>query len=868
MKENEVTAFGVRGSIGGRFAVIIVLISLLSGVVLALFLASVTAKYARDDYKRMITRLHVSSEDILVKGLWLTNDEVVQTVLEGFISLSGVENVVLITENGSVIEKGKAVSEHFFVHEHALTYHYQDQAIALGQLSVRIELDSINRQIVNETIRLSLVVGLLALVGGAGTIFLFYTLVGRHLQNIAQHCGALQWTNLQSPLILNRVSKNKSGDELDQIAYSLNETCISLNRSMSEVQEKESLFKTIVASSSDTILRFDIDGIITYANPAAEEQLGSKWQHFIDKKLKRTTLQEICKTKQSIEVKLQAADQAGTNNNRLFNLKLTPEISSDGSVNGVIGIARDISMQDQKDVLLRAVFNHAPMLMAIEEIDTGKFYDVNDRFLEMTGYAKDRIIGKSSVAVGFNSVGNRDLIKIHLSSNGFFDDLELDFTSCDGITMTCHCSGQIIDVLGNKKLLSIFQDVTLEKKMLSEQRALEHQVLQSSKIEAIGTLAGGIAHDFNNILMAILGYGQMALEDTSPESSVHGDLQQILLAGRRASELTKQILLFSRQGNDELSPYKLQGVVKEVVKLLRSTMPSTIEIVTDINLKCRPATLDPTQIHQVLMNILTNAKQAIGASHGKIEVILREIDWNASMLSVDGKPMPKGKYLELSIKDSGKGMSAEILSRMFEPFFTTKAKGEGTGMGMAVCHGIISKHNGSITVDSSPGKGSKFNIYLPVTGESHQDLMAKIDDGASIHGNERILLVDDEKELLKMQDRSLTKLGYQTVCFSNSIDALDYFQEHFGEIDMLVTDMTMPHLTGAELSQKILQVSPDLPIIICTGYSEVLDAETAYEIGIKSYILKPVVISELATKMRIIFDGLDHRWGDDTRTNS
>jgi len=856
MKKNSGTAFWVRGFIGSRFAVIITVISLVSGIVIALFLASINTKHAHNNYKRMVTRFHVSSEDILVKGLWLTNDEVVQTVLDGFMNLPGVEEVVLVKEDGTVLKKGDAVSEHFFQHDHALTYRYQDQDIALGRLSVRIELDSVTRQIFNETIQLFLMVFLLALFGGAGTIFLFYTLVGRHLQNIAQHCGALEWTNLQSPLILNRKIKKTSGDELDQIAHSLNETCVSLSRSMSEVQAKESLFKTIVTSSSDTILRFDVDGLITYANPAAEEHLGSKWQDFIDRKLHRSALQEITKTKQSIEVKLHTTDQTGKNNNRSFNLKLTPEISSDGTVESIIGIARDISMQDQKDVLLRAVFNHAPMLMAIEEIDSGKFYDVNDRFLEMTGYTKDRVIGKSSVAVGFNSVGNRDLIKIHLSSNGFFDDLELDFTHCDGTIMTCRCSGQIINYLGNRKLLSIFQDVTLEKKMLSEQRALEHQVLQSSKIEAIGTLAGGIAHDFNNILMAILGYGQMALEDTSPESSVHSDLQQILLAGRRASELTKQILLFSRQGKDELSPYKLQGVVKEVIKLLRSTMPSTIEIATDINLKCRPALLDPTQIHQVLMNILTNAKQAIGPSHGKIEVILREVDWNISMLSADGKPMKKGKYLELSIKDSGKGMSSETLSRMFEPFFTTKVKGEGTGMGMAVCHGIISKHNGSITVDSSPDKGTKFNIYFPVTEESDQDLRAKIDDSASIHGNERILLVDDEKELLKMQDRSLTKLGYQTVCFSESIDALDYFQEHSGEIDMLVTDMTMPHLTGAELSQKILQLCPDLPIVICTGYSEVLDAETAYEIGIKSYILKPVIISELATKMRIIFDGL------------
>ena len=858
MKERTNTAFGVRGSIGSRFAAIIALISLVSGIVVALVLASVNTKHAHNDYKRMIERLHASSEAILVQGLWLTNEEVVQSVLDGFLNLPGVEEIVLSREDGTVLKKGTAASEEFFHHEHDLTYRYNDQVIVLGRLSVRVGLDSVNKKIVNETIQLSLVVLLLALFGGAGTIFLFYTLVGRHLQNIADHCGALEWTNLHFPFILNRKGKKKWGDELDQIAHSLNETCVSLSRSMSEVQEKESLFKTIVTSSSDTILRFDVDGLITYENPSAQEQFDSNWQDFIDKKVNRKTFQEICKTKQSIEVKLHATDQPKKHNSQSFNLMLTPGISSDGNVESISGIARDISMQEQKDVLLRAVFNHAPMLMAIEEIDSGKFYDVNDRFIEVTGYTRDRLLGKSSVTVGFNSVENWDLIKIHLSSNGFFDDLELDLTHFDVTTLMCRCSGQIINVFGNKKLLLIAQDVTLENKMLSEQRALEHQVLQSSKIEAIGTLAGGIAHDFNNILMAILGYGQMALEDTPPGTSVHSDLQQILVAGRRASELTKQILLFSRQGKDELAPYKLQEVVKEVIKLLRSTMPATIEIATNIDMKCSPSLLDPTQIHQVLMNILTNARQAIGASHGKIKVILKEIDWNTSLLSVDGKPLEKGKYLELSIEDSGNGMSPEILSRIFEPFFTTKAKGEGTGMGMAVCHGIISKHNGSLTVESSPGKGTTFKIYLPVTEESDQVLRAKIEDSSGIQGNERIMLVDDEKELLKMQDRSLQKLGYQTICFSKSLDALEYFQEHSGEIDMVVTDMTIPQLTGAELSQKMLLLRPDLPIIICTGYSEVLDAETAYKIGIKSYILKPVIISELATKMRIIFDGLEN----------
>jgi PAS domain S-box-containing protein len=623
---------------------------------------------------------------------------------------------------------------------------------------------------------------------------------------------------------------------------------------MSEVEEKESLFKTIVVSSSDAILRFDRYGKITYVNPAAQKQLDEKWQESLDEKLQSVVFEQVCEKKDSVEVKLQFDGAGGENQMKSFHLKLTPEIGSDGSVESIIGIARDITIQDQKDILLQAVFTHAPMLMIIEEIDSGEIYDVNDKFTATTGYSRQEMLGKKLVAIGFTNESNRRLVKEHLTKQGFFEDLELDFSHRDGGPLTFMCSGQIINVRGIKKRLSICQDITMEKKMLAEQRSMEQQLLQASKLEAIGTLAGGIAHDFNNILMAIMGYGQMALEDTPRSSSVYGDLKQILRAGRRAAELTKQILLFSRQGTGEMAPYKLQGLVKEVVKLLRSTIPATIELATDIDMKSRAALLDPTQIHQVLMNILTNARQAIGANHGKITICLQEVDWNASLVSTDGQPLKKCSYLELSIEDSGGGMSPEVVSRIFEPFFTTKAKGEGTGMGMAVCHGIIAKHKGSIAVESALGVGTKFSIYLPVSDEQE---MARVDliDRTAIKGGERILLVDDEKELLEMQERSLEKLGYQTTSFSSSVEALAYFESHLDSIDMVITDMTIPQMTGAEMCEHMLALRPDLPIIICTGYSEVLDADTASKMGIAAFILKPVISVELATQMRKIFDG-------------
>ncbi|TKB06923.1 ATP-binding protein [Desulforhopalus sp. IMCC35007] len=854
MNSKQKATFRVRYSVGRKFAVIIALISLLAGIALALVLAKINIRHAHNEFQQMVERLHLSSEKALVKSLWLKNDDMVQSIIEGLDNLPGVEEIRLIQEDGQVMQTGKAISKKYYSHTHDLIFNSLGKDIYLGNLSITIGLDAVNRSIFIDTLKLCLVVGVLALLVGVGTISIFYLLVGRHLQDIASHCAGLDWSNLAIPLALKRRLSESGEDELGQITTSLNQTCISLKKKMSEVQEKESLFKTIVVNSSDAILRFDRDGKITYINPAAQKQRAEKWQESLDEKLEPVVFKQVCEEKDSIEVKLQFDGAVGKNQMRSFQLKLTPEIGSDGSVESIIGIARDITIQDQKDKLLQAVFTHAPMLMIIEEIDSGEVYDVNDRFTATTGYLRQDILGKKLVALGFTSESNRGLIKEHLDKQGFFDDLEMDFVHRDGRTLTLRCSGQVINVLGNKKRLSICQDITMEKKMLVERRSMEQQLLQASKLEAIGTLAGGIAHDFNNILMAIIGYGQMALEDTPRSSSVHGDLKQILLAGRRAAELTKQILLFSRQGIGEMAPYKLQGIVKEVVKLLRSTIPATIELVTDIDEKSRAALLDPTQIHQVLMNILTNARQAIGAGHGKITIGLREIDWNASLLSTDGQPLKKGSYLELIIEDSGAGMSPEVVSRIFEPFFTTKAKGEGTGMGMAVCHGIIAKHKGSIAVESALGVGTKFSIYLPVS-EEQETARADLVDRSAMKGSERLLLVDDEKELLEMQQRSLENLGYQTTSFFSSVQALAYFKKHSDSIDMVITDMTIPQMTGAEMSEQMLALRPDLPIIICTGYSEVLDADTASRMGIAFFVLKPVIIHQLAIQMRKIFDG-------------
>ncbi len=377
---------------------------------------------------------------------------------------------------------------------------------------------------------------------------------------------------------------------------------------------------------------------------------------------------------------------------------------------------------------------------------------------------------------------------------------------------------------------------------VTEKWQLEKRLAQAQKMESIGTLAGGIAHDFNNILSAVIGYTELSLIDIPKGSALQNNLQQVLKAGGRAKDLVRQILTFSRQRENELVPVKVSLIVNEALKLLRASLPTTIKMRHHIKSYLAVLT-DPTNIHQVLMNLCTNASFAMQKEGGILEVSLSDVDLDAEFakLHPDVKP---GKFIRLIVSDTGYGMSPEVSERIFDPFFTTKKMGQGTGMGLSVVHGIVKSHGGTIIVESSPGKGSAFSVFLPaieseVTDQADQAQLV-------ITGNERILFVDDEDFQADIGKRMLERLGYRVTAKTNSVEALDLFRQTPDEFDLVITDMTMPDMTGDVLARRLISIRPDIPIIVCTGYSARINPDIIKEIGIKDMAMKPVVMKDIA----------------------
>jgi signal transduction histidine kinase/ActR/RegA family two-component response regulator len=396
----------------------------------------------------------------------------------------------------------------------------------------------------------------------------------------------------------------------------------------------------------------------------------------------------------------------------------------------------------------------------------------------------------------------------------------------------------------------------LERLQADEERErMEVLLQQARKMEAIGTLAGGIAHDFNNILTPIIGYTELALLQMPEQERAQWNVDEVMKAALRAKNLVQQILTFSRQREQERVTLFLQLIIKENIKLLRASLPATIEIRLDIDPDCGPVSADLTQIQQVVMNLCTNAFHAMEETGGVLEVNLREVVINGEQQFLHEQLAP-GRYACLAVGDSGMGMERATRERIFEPYFTTKAQGKGTGLGLALVHGIVKAHRGRIDVYSEKGQGSVFKIYLPVvTAEEPREQAATGDVAVSPpRGTETILLVDDEEQIVKMSGSMLRHLGYSVVGLTDSEEALRIFAETPGKFDLVITDQTMPGLTGGELAARLLEIRPEILIILCTGFSEQMTEERAKTMGIRDYIMKPLTLHDLAFRIRTVLD--------------
>ncbi len=394
------------------------------------------------------------------------------------------------------------------------------------------------------------------------------------------------------------------------------------------------------------------------------------------------------------------------------------------------------------------------------------------------------------------------------------------------------------------------KEIELRKQYEKERAKLEAQLMQLQKMETIGTLAGGIAHDFNNILTPILGYTEMALEEIEEDSTLRFDIEQINHAALRAKDLVKQILTFSRQMEVEKKPSDLKEIIEEVLNLVKASLPKNIEVITDLDPDCGTVMVDTTQIHQVIMNLCTNAAHAMTPDGGTLTITLKEEELDAEKVKRLNKITP-GKYACILVKDTGIGMDKQTMARIFEPFFTKKEVGVGSGLGLAVVHGIINSYRGAITVDSEPGKGTEFSIYIPLFQEKQE---IEIPEEFLKTGMERIMFVDDEEEITFIGKKMLESLGYSVTIRTDGNRAFQEFKRHPEDYDLLVTDQIMPGLLGTNLAAKFRQLNPKLKVIIITGAKESINEKMLDDYQIDELLLKPLKLSEFSKVIRDVLD--------------
>jgi len=408
---------------------------------------------------------------------------------------------------------------------------------------------------------------------------------------------------------------------------------------------------------------------------------------------------------------------------------------------------------------------------------------------------------------------------------------------------------------GDLVRLQIGTDITPLKELEKERHAMELQLVQSQKMESLGTLAGGIAHDFNNILYPILGFSEMALDEVGKNPPARQCMQEVLDSAERAKNLVEQILSFSRQYVEEFKPVALVPILSDALKLARATIPATIQIETQYAIGHGSVNGAENRLHQVIMNLVTNAFHAMENTGGVLKIELSEATLSAADIP-SGYSVEPGNFFVLTVQDSGQGMPAEVVERIFEPYYTTRQKGKGTGLGLSITHGIIKSHGGFIKVDTAPECGTTFTVYLPRIDLPELPLNSDTAGDDIPGGYENILLVDDEEQAIKLARKVLIKLGYNVHARTSSLEALALFRSKPESYDLVITDMTMPHLTGIDLTQALMDIRPNIPIILCTGFSVMIDEAKAKALGIRAFVMKPIMKRKMARIIRQVLDGL------------
>lgn len=639
------------------------------------------------------------------------------------------------------------------------------------------------------------------------------------------------------------VKKNSPNRDLCS-AKDSTENPVDLSR-LQLIEKSKMEWEKTVDAVDDIITLLDTELKIVRANRAAHEKFNFKLGELVGLKCHQAFYNKPLPCEDcpllSISDSLEKSDGVKhfENSGKTFDICGSPIFDQAGRLCMIAHVARDLTSQlteqEQKSQLLAAVDQTTESIVIIDT--KGFILYTNPAFTKITGYTSDEIVGR-----------NISCLRSDKHEDHFYAEIWASLLR-----------GEVWKgkVISRKKDQSLFtEETTLSpifdsegeitsfvavQRDVSREEAIEKQLQQALKLEAVATLASGIAHDFNNILSTMLGYAYMAKGQLSEQTPVSGSLDNIITAGDRAVDLIKQLLTFSRneQSPGSLKPLSLQYLLKESLKLFRPSLPDSIKLIQDIDPACPPMLADVVEMQQVLMNLLENARQAIDDNWGTIQVTL--------------KPDKKRERLCFTIADSGRGMSEGAVERIFDPFFSTEPKGVKAGLGLSVVHGIVKRHNGSIGVESNEGQGTTFILSFPLSQPERRRDMHSLET-ASTDGKEHLLVVDDESQLLDYLELVLKRKGYKVTSFVNSLEAIEYYRQNSETIDLVLTDMTMPEMSGAELAKEVLAIRPELPVILTTGSSEFVDRERALRIGIREFMEKPLRKSELEKTIRKVLD--------------